>query len=213
MAAAEVAASQRDTAGGGESQLGSAMVSKWAPDVFDGTQEAWRSWNLKFRSYVGAMNKGQVGVWMDYVAANRDTSAKRAALDPKAQPSSSLLYGSLIATCDGKSLTIVERAGEGEGLEAWRLLLGKYDVQTRQTRVIRMIQILQWEFKSGDLLDRLEALDLAVSKYESAAGKVIDDDTKIGIVIKGMEAGALREHMRSHSERCVTCEEFRGRGG
>eukprot|EP00959_Pyramimonas_sp_CCMP1952_P219488 4589510-Pyramimonas_sp.AAC.1 len=72
-----------------------------------------------------------------------------------------------------------------------------------------MIQILQWDFKSGDLLDRLEALDLAVSKYESATGKVIDDDTKIGIVIKGMEAGALREHMLLHSERCVTYEEFR----
>eukprot|EP00959_Pyramimonas_sp_CCMP1952_P041527 868570-Pyramimonas_sp.AAC.1 len=64
---------------------------------------------------------------MDYVAANRGTSAKWAAIDPKAQPSSPLLHGGLIATCDGKSLAIVERAGEGEGLEACMLLLGEYD--------------------------------------------------------------------------------------
>eukprot|EP00973_Karenia_brevis_P027597 3804276-Karenia_brevis.AAC.1 len=72
-----------------------------------------------------------------------------------------------------------------------------------------MIQVLNWDFRNGDLLDRLEAVDLAVSKYELATGKEIDDDTKIGVVIKGMESGALKEHMLLHSERCASYEEFR----
>eukprot|EP00973_Karenia_brevis_P075997 10556565-Karenia_brevis.AAC.1 len=160
-----VAMGQSGVATGSDGQYGGAMVAKWAPDAFDGTQEAWRSFSLKFRSYVGAMAKGQTGVWMDFVSTNRETSAKIAVLDPRATVSAAILWSALIAVCEGKSLTVIERAGEGEGLEAWRLLLGKYDVQTRQTKVIRMIQVLNWDFMSGDLMDRLEAFDLAVSKY------------------------------------------------
>ena len=57
--------------GGGE---GSALVSKWAPDQFSGQQDDWRMFSLKFRSYVGAMHKGTVGVWMDYAKENHDSN-------------------------------------------------------------------------------------------------------------------------------------------
>jgi hypothetical protein len=146
---------------------------------------------------------------MDYAVANRDSDCRVAALDPAARPAAAMLWSSLIATCDNTALVLCERAGAGEGTEAWRRLNVKYDVQTRQTKVVRIIKILNWDFKSGDLLDQLDAFDTAIAKYESATGKEVDDDTKIGVVIKGMGSGSLQEHMLLHSERCVTYEEFR----
>ena len=72
-----------------------------------------------------------------------------------------------------------------------------------------MIQLLSWDFKTGELLDTLESFDNACQKYAETWKKEIDDDIKIGVVIKGMETGPLREHMLLHSERCETYEEFR----
>ena len=184
-------------------------VAKWAPDGFKGQQSEWKTFSLKFRSYCGAFLRGTVGTWMDYAVANRDGDCRMAALDPAARPAAAMLWSSLIATCDNTALVLCERAGAGEGIEAWRRLNVKYDVQTRQTKVVRIIKILNWDFKSGDLLDQLDAFDTAIAKYESATGKELDDDTKIGVVIKGMESGSLQEHMLLHSERCVTYEEFR----
>eukprot|EP00972_Heterocapsa_arctica_P023539 3468626-Heterocapsa_arctica.AAC.1 len=57
---------------------GQALVSKWAPDPFSGEREEWPVWSLKFRSYVGAMNKGRTGVWMDQVRTNLEHPAMQA---------------------------------------------------------------------------------------------------------------------------------------
>ena len=195
--------------GGIEGAVSSAMVSKWAPDSFSGKEEDWRVWSPKFRSYVGAMAKGQVGVWMDHARAHQALECKLNSLAPAAHAPAAVLYSSLMAVCEGKSFYIVERAGGGEGIEAWRLLLNRYESQTRQSRVLMMMAVLAWDFKQGELLDCLEAFDRACQRYTDATSKVIDDDTKIGIVIKGMESGSLREHMLLHSERCETYEEFR----
>ena len=196
-------------AGFGQGGEASALVSKWAPDQFSGLQEDWRVFALKFRSYVGAMLKGAVGLWMDYAKENPDSNCKSVAIAPEARAPAAMLYSSLIAVCEGKSIAIVERAGAGEGIEAWRLLLARYEAQTRQSKVIKMIQVLNWDFKQGDLLDQLETFDRACAKYTESTKKDLDDDTKIGIVIKGMDAGPLREHLLLHSERCVTYDEFR----
>jgi hypothetical protein len=221
-AAATAAASAGGGAGsfgGGGSQGDSAWVSKWTPAGFSGKEQDWRTFQIKFRSFLGATLKGVTGQWMDYVRDNRESYCKLATIDPGARPAAALLYSSLIATCEDKALALVERAGEGEGLEAWRLLLGRYDQQTRQSRMVRLIQVLGWEFK-GELQDDLEQFDRACLKYQESTKKDLDDDLRIGVVIKGMEAGALREHLLLHSERALTYEEFRqevhhceGKGG
>ena len=89
----------------------------------------------------------------------------------------------------------MNKAGSGQGLEAWRMLLHRYEAKTRQSKVMSLIQILSWDFKTGDLLDTLESFDNSCQKYYETWKKEIDDDTKIGVVIKGMESGPLREHM------------------
>ena len=110
-----------------------------------------------------------------------------AALDPAARQAAAILWSSLIATCENTALLLCERAGAGEGIEAWRRLNVKYDVQTCQTKVVCIIKILSF-------LDQLDAFDIAIAKHEAATGKKIDDETNIGVVIKGMESGSLQEH-------------------
>ena len=100
--------------GGGDA----ALVSKWAPNSFSGKEDEWRSWSTKFRSFVGAMKGGAIGTWMDWVKEHRGDSCKAGVLDHTAKPCAAMLHSSLIATCEGKAMAIVEKAGAGEGLEA-----------------------------------------------------------------------------------------------
>ena len=186
-----------------------ALVQKWAPDNFSGASTEWRDWAVKFRSYMGAQLQGELGKWMAHVDEHRDTSALVVALGEQSRASASALYSALIATCLGKSLVIVERCGQGEGLEAWRQMLTKYEVRSKQTRVMRLLEVLSFNFKGEELLDSLESFDRLVALYEKEANKTIDDDLKVGIVIKGINTGSLREHLLLHSERCSTYEAFR----
>ena len=97
-----------------------ASVSKWAPDSFSGDRKDWRARSVKFKSYVGATMRGQIGVWMDGVDMNRDTVQLNATLAEAARGPSAALHHALTATCEHAALTLVERVGPGEGLEAWR---------------------------------------------------------------------------------------------
>ena len=187
----------------------SPSVQKWAPDHFDGTPEAWSDWDLKFASYLGKEMNGTVGEWMSHVEKRRSVSALTAVLGQDSKASASHIYGALIATCQNKALTIVRKAGAGEGLEAYRLLLLRYDARSRQTRVMRLLEVLAFNFKSDCLLDSLESFEQLVVTYEKESSKTLDDDLKIGIVIKGIETGSLREHLLLHSERADTYELFR----
>ena len=102
-----------------------ASVSELAPDSFSGDRKDWRARSVKFKPHVGAMMRGQIGAWMDGVDMNRDTAQLNVTLAEAARGPSATLYHALIATCGHAALTLVERVGPGEGLEAWRLLLRK----------------------------------------------------------------------------------------
>ncbi len=88
---------------------------------------------------------------MEHAKVNRGMDlTNRAIADGSSLTPSSTLHASLVATCEGKALVLVERAGRGEGIEAWRRLVGKYEPQTKQSRVVKMVQLLFWNFKGGD---------------------------------------------------------------
>ena len=101
---------------------GNALVSKWAPDSFNGEHDAWKDWSLKFVSYMGNQLKGKVGRFIQKIDEDRDRYVTISAAGEETRGTASALDGALIATCQGKALTIVQRAGSGEGLEAWRLV-------------------------------------------------------------------------------------------
>ena len=139
------------------------IVQKWALGMFTGERIGWQDWALKFKSYTGAMKSGEVGRWIARVEENRDDKAVVGTLGEASRAVATLLYSALIATCQGIALTIVRRAGDTEGLEAWRMLLHNYEPHSRQTTVMKLIELLSFDFASGRLLDKLEDFDMKVS--------------------------------------------------
>ena len=125
-------------------------------------------------------------------------------LGESTRSSAALLHSALIATCQGTTLTVLRRAGAGEGLEAWRQLLLKYEPSSKQTRVMKLIEVLAFSIKEGALPDRLESFDELVAEFQKESAKVVDDNTKIGVVITSFSTGSLKEYLLLHNERCDT---------
>eukprot|EP00971_Amphidinium_carterae_P338452 6475803-Amphidinium_carterae.2 len=76
------------------------------------------------------------------------------------------------------------------------------------TKLTKLFQVLSWSFTTAggekDMQGQLERFDRAVAIYEQKNATQIEvrfeDATKIGIVIKGMDQGVLREHLLLSSE-------------
>ena len=67
------------------------IVQKWAPDMFTGERTTWQAWALKFRSYTGAMNSGEVGRWITKVEENRNEKAVVGTLGEASRATATLL--------------------------------------------------------------------------------------------------------------------------
>ena len=92
---------------------------------------------------------------MDSVQDNGESLSSIAELGEETRRPAEMLYQGLISFCESDAFTIVENAGEGEGLEAWQSLYKRYDVQTRQSRVSQLMQLLDTEIRSGDVVNCL----------------------------------------------------------
>ena len=58
-------------------------------------------------------------------------------------------------------------------------MLGRYVPRSRQSKVIKYIQLLNWDCTYGEFVDKLQNFDKAVSKYEHEAGKAMDEEEKL----------------------------------
>eukprot|EP00971_Amphidinium_carterae_P050019 985800-Amphidinium_carterae.2 len=89
------------------------------PETFDGTETAWKEWRFATRSYLIASMEGGKPV-----------------LDDAEDPT--------VATLD-----IVQSAGEGEGLHAWRLLHHQHQPKVK-SRYVGMLQQILLHLKGSD---------------------------------------------------------------
>eukprot|EP00972_Heterocapsa_arctica_P115288 16446923-Heterocapsa_arctica.AAC.1 len=71
---------------------------------------------------------------MEQVRTNLEHPTMQAVLEPEAVGIAAALYGALVAACGDTTIAIVEKAGSGESLEAWRLLCRRHESQTRQSK-------------------------------------------------------------------------------
>ena len=128
-------------------------VSKWAPDAFSSADKDWPDWAVKFRSFTASYCRGQVGEVLAVVEAHRTDASTvedlaRSGFDPAPREAAMQLYHALISTCTGLALRLVRKAGDGEGFEAWRLLLNRFDPINKQSVVMSLIRALRWELGS-----------------------------------------------------------------
>ena len=81
-----------------------------------------------------------------------------------------------------------------EGLEAYRLLLRRYEPISTVTTVSKLVDLLANTF-SGDVMDSLTYFERRVTSWEHEAKETLPDLIKIGVVVKGLEKGGFRDHL------------------
>ena len=103
-------------------------------------------------------------------------------------------HHALILFCKGKALKVVLTNKEGEGFEAWRALVSKYEPTSKASGVWKLAKIFRLPLE-GDLFDAITTFVRKVMICEAQSHETISDSLKIGCVIAGMSQSSLKEHV------------------
>ena len=170
------------------------------PDHFDGSAH-WRDWSVVFRSYASAVN-GRLGQLM--LAAERSaTPMLTAAMTSPDSEWSQQLYHMLVMLCKESALTRVINAGHGNGLESWRQLVMFHEPASLVRHAGLLLELLSFSFE-GDVAARLASFDREAARYEASSGEDFPDNIRIGVVLRQLPEGGLRQHLILNSSRVTT---------
>ena len=172
------------------------------PDSFDGGA-GWKDWSIVFRSYASACSPS-LGSLME--RAERATSpVLNATLGATELACSTQLYYMLVMLCKTTALTRVVNAGPQEVSEAWRLLV-QYHEPSSLTRSAGLLQeLLNFSFE-GEIAARLAQFDRDIDRYEKASGETFPTNIRIGVTLRMMPDGPLKQHLVLNSARLTTWE-------
>ena len=169
------------------------------PKSFNGTDGAWRGFRFSLCAYAGAVEP-RMAALMESSLGVDETDVVNVRLNADERRISTQLYYMLALSIDQDTagLTIVERAGSGEGLLAWWRLVKTYEPDTAGRAAGMLQEVLNFDFDSTDIRHSFETFML-VRRYEDAAGDPLGDKLKIGLVHRG-----LRQHLLLQTSRLNT---------
>eukprot|EP00971_Amphidinium_carterae_P194206 3853846-Amphidinium_carterae.1 len=194
---------------GNAAQRGAAAIDTrhlGKPDHFDGSSAAWKDWSTVVRAYTGAVN-GDLPRHTQRAETTEDP-VDNLSLSVDASGASQTLYYILIMLCKGAALTRVVNSGASEGLTAWRALCRFHEPKTATRHASMLIEVLNFDFQ-GDPQERIAAFDRVVHRYEMAAGETVSSRVKVGLVLKQLPDGALKQHVVLNLEKWDTYEKLR----
>ena len=133
-----------------------AFEARYQPENFSGDDTAWRDWPRVFRTWAGRFQCGRVQeiIRAVEVRPGEEATVTRGVADD--------FYHALILFCKGKAWKVVLTNKEGEGFEAWRALVNKYE----PTSKARLAEILRTPFE-GDFLDAITTFERKIMIYEA----------------------------------------------
>ena len=193
-----------------------AFASKYQPAPFEGEDDKWKEWCRVFRSWSGRFYDGRMAEIYDHIDAHRKDSANISELelatagdfeDGLVRVMASELYHVLVMLMRGRAQKLVLKAGEPEGLEAFRLLLKRYEPSTTASAVAKLVEALASTF-SGDLVDSVTDFERKVANWEHETGETLSDLIKIGVVVKGLEKGNFRDHLLINTSQTTDWNQF-----
>ena len=192
------AARAQEAPGADDGRFG--FAPRYQPEIFGGEDTGWRDWSRVFRTWAGRFQRGRVQEIIRSVEARPGDEATVTELDVRLDDWANAalksvaadFYYALILFCKGKALKIVLTNKEGEGFEAWRSLVNKYDPTSKASVVGKLAEILRTLF-DGELLDAITTFERKIMICEAQSRETISDSLKIGCVIAGMGQNSLRE--------------------
>ena len=134
------AARAQEAPGADDGRFGfGAFAARYQPEKFNGEDTGWRDWSRVFRTWAGRFQRGRVQGIIRSVEARPGDEATVAELDLRLEDWASAelksvaayFYRALILFCKGKALKIDLTNKEGEGFEAWRALVNRYEPTKR----------------------------------------------------------------------------------
>jgi hypothetical protein len=181
------------------------------PETFHGEEVKFKDWTTITRSYCALVNPVLRIEMKD--AETSQAPILRVNLGDEEAEASAELYHLLLHLTRGPALDIVAGAGEFEGLEAWRLLVKRYDPTLKSRFAGNLLEIMNWDFGGADaIMDKLHLFEKALRLYETKTSEIVSDNMRIGIVINQLAKNrdhatkALVEHLVFNADRLATWE-------
>lgn len=116
---------------------------------------------------------------------------------------SAQLYFMLVMLCREAALTRVIHAGVGQGLEAWRVAVAHHEPPSRGRHAGPLLVLLSFSFE-GDVSGRIEVFDREAARYEASSGEAFPENVRMGVLMRQLPEGGLRQHLVLNSSRLTT---------
>ena len=168
------------------------------PPSFDGAEKVWREWKGKLLAYLYA-TAPQGKPYLDWAelcdapitlqameaqCADGSGNVNQNNLDSMCQFSTRLCL-ILVDTCKGEPYRIVESAGHGNGLEAWRLLMRRYASRTPGTKraLLASLFAMKPATSATDFESVLLTVEEIIRRYDAMAASKMPEDIQCAILI------------------------------
>ena len=150
----------------------------------------------------------RMGTLMRAIESGESENLARVGLNAAEQELATQLFYMLVMLTRNAALTLVTNSGSQEGFLAWGKLINHYEPTERTRQAGQLMQLLAWDF-AGDVHERLESFDRAVALYQARTKEVLSDSMKIGIALRQLEEGPLKQHMLMNSARLTAWPNFK----
>ena len=92
---------------------------------------------------------------------------------------------------------------------AWQRLIEHFEPTAKTRQAGQLLALLSWNFAHGDIQNQMELFDAAAHKYEVRSADTLSDAMRIGIALRQMEDGPLRQHLLLNGGRLAVWKDFK----
>ena len=174
--------------------------------TFDGKDEEWKEWALKFRAIVKELdpNAYEALKWAEVQTDEIDEDDIETACGQKEGDGarySTVVYNRLIHHLKGPPLKIHQSIVKENGLETWRVLTKRYNPMTPMRGLQLMLKtMLPGKIKKGeDVQAKINQWEGYVNALQRDYKETVSDMMKIGILIH-MMPDDLQDHILQHAD-------------
>ena len=176
------------------------------PSTFGGAEAEWPDWAFSMRAFGAAIDAAFLGAME--VASRAAAPVLVTTLGVPEQNVARQLFFMLAMMTKGPALAFVRQAeicgGGPNGLEAWRLLVRRYEPEAA-TRTLGLLQQILNPVPFPDNVtgfeEALSKWELTISRWESSAHDALNEGVKIALLLK-MTPEPLRQnlHLQGHTK-------------
>ena len=159
------------------------------PAEFDGRVDQWTEWSFKAKAWI-VLNTEFNTADLERVSRSVGPVDMRAmGATARTMEANTKLYFMLAMMVKGQAATLVRKAPNGHGLEAWRLLSRKYDPEDDQSSLGLFVALLKYDFGGNlqELGQKLDHFDVMLAKYENVSETDdLPDGVKRALLLSGL---------------------------